>query len=317
MTETASRLDPYPALQRLVVAQLAAAPKHANFINKRFKSASDANLAFAGKLAETVERLIDGREPRFSADYDWICQLVLKEELHFRRTGRYRLSTFEEALAEVYSDSELMDHYMNGLLMTSLWWSNHTAAMNYFEDVFLGGNKPGCRHLEIGPGHGLLLALAANSGTLASIEAWDVSEQSIVNTRAVLAKIGVTAPITLRVQDLFALDAEAQGHYDSVVLSEVLEHLDRPADALRALFRVMRPSGRLFINMPINSPAPDHLFLLDTPEEVVEFVKASGFEIESFKFEPTTNYTIEQARSHKFTISCLVIARRPSSTEGI
>ena len=301
----------YPNLSRLLQAQLLATPPHTKFLTKRFKLATPEELVFSEALAGTLLKLTGDDLPRYCRDYDWICQLVLREELHFRRSGRYRLSRFEDALAEVYSDSALMDHYMNGLLMTSVWWSNHTASMRFFRDVFLAGNKPNARHREIGPGHGLLLALAAQDGKAAQIEAWDVSAQSIANTRQALDKIGMGAGIALQVNDLFALDASKAGVWDSVVLSEVLEHLDRPAEALEALYRVLAPGGRLFVNMPINSPAPDHLFLLDTPEEVVDFVKAAGFEIETHQFEPTTNYTLEQARTLKMTIQCLIIARRP------
>jgi len=89
----------------------------------------------------------------------------------------------------------------------------------------------------------------------------------------------------------------------------VLEHLEHPREALTRIKKLMNPEGRLFINMPINSPAPDHLFLLDTPEEVVDFVEKSGFRIEQSRFLPQTNMTLEKARRTKSTITTLIIAR--------
>ncbi len=164
----------YADLAYLVERQLAVTPAHRAFIAKRFAKASPAELQFADELAGWVRRLTGVGVDQFCADYDWICQLVLREELHFRRAGRYRLSTFQEALDEVYSNGPLMRQYMNGLLMTSLWWSNHTAAMQFFRDRFLRQNPPEASHLEIGPGHGLFLALAAAEGR-GALEAWDVS----------------------------------------------------------------------------------------------------------------------------------------------
>lgn len=66
------------------------------------------------------------------------------------------------------------------------------------------------------------------------------------------------------------------------------------------------------MNVPINSPAPDHLFLLRSTEEAVHFMKDAGFEIERAEFFPMTNHTLDQARKHQLTISACIIARRPT-----
>ncbi len=67
----------------------------------------------------------------------WLCGVFLDEELFFRRTGRYRLSTFAEAFDTVYANPGFMSRYMNGLLMTHVLWRNHTDMLRYFCDVFL------------------------------------------------------------------------------------------------------------------------------------------------------------------------------------
>ena len=68
------------------------------------------------------------------------------------------------------------------------------------------------------------------------------------------------------------------GSFQSVVFSEVLEHMEHPREALEVIRSVMAPDGRLFLNMPINSPAPDHLFNADTPEELEAFVSRGGLQ---------------------------------------
>jgi len=302
-----SILAAYPALQAVLTRQIALTPRHEMSLTKRIAAADAEHLAMANDVAGWITALAGSRLDQHLLDYDWICNLVLEEELHFRRTGGYRLKTFAEAVAEVYSNDELMGQYMNGLLMTQLWWSNHTEAMRFYVNGFLKGFDRPYTHLEIGPGHGLLLFLAGKESLCRTLEAWDVSAESISQTRAAMQTLGGREDVTLRVQDIFA-DPPAGAAFDSIVLSEVLEHLEQPAEALGQIRRLLAPEGRLFVNMPINSPAPDHLFLLDSPEAVVSFIADCGYRIEQSHFAPQTNMTLERARRTQSTITTLVIA---------
>lgn len=302
-----SRLGAYPALQAVLTRQIALTPRHETSLTKRIAAADAEHLAMANDVAGWITALAGSRLDQHLLDYDWICNLVLEEELHFRRTGGYRLKTFAEAVAEVYSNDELMGHYMNGLLMTQLWWSNHTEAMRFYVNGFLKGFDQPYTHLEIGPGHGLLLFLAGKESLCRTLEAWDVSAESITQTKAAMRTLGGREDVTLRVQDIFA-DPPVGAAFDSIVLSEVLEHLEQPAEALGQIRRLLAPQGRLFVNMPINSPAPDHLFLLDSPEAVVGFIADCGYRIEQSHFAPQTNMTLERARRTQSTITTLVIA---------
>jgi predicted SAM-dependent methyltransferase len=69
--------------------------------------------------------------------------------------------------------------------------------------------------------------------------------------------------------------------FDTVVITEVLEHLERPEDTLNEIFRILRKKGRLIASMPflykIHSDPFD--FQRWTPEKIrLEFAKA-GFEL--------------------------------------
>jgi SAM-dependent methyltransferase len=54
---------------------------------------------------------------------------------------------------------------------------------------------------------------------------------------------------------------ESHGRYDAIVLSEVLEHLADPAEALGTLRDCLRDDGLMFATMAINIAQEDHVFL--------------------------------------------------------
>jgi 2-polyprenyl-3-methyl-5-hydroxy-6-metoxy-1,4-benzoquinol methylase len=116
---------------------------------------------------------------------------------------------------------------------------------------------------------------------------------------------------SLVLQDLYAVNDNI-AKFDCITFSEVLEHLEDPKGALVKLRSLLKPTGRLFINVPINSPAPDHLYLLRSPEEATDAIQNAGFEIERAEFYPMTNHTLEQARRHNLTISACMIGRPPA-----
>lgn len=292
------------ALARLLDLQIRETPQHERFLRRRLETVDSDGLKGLNELAEHVSKLIAGLEREHAHDYDWICNVMLEEELHFRRAGRYRLSSFEDAVQQVYSNKELMTHYMRGLLMSQVWWSNHTQSMDFYRTRFLGGNRDGYSHLEIGPGHGLFLYFAAADKRSGDVRGWDISEASIALTADALHKLGLNDLPKLELVDLFK---GPTGSFDSMVFSEVLEHMEDPRAALDVLRTLLAPDGRLFINMPINSPAPDHLFNCDSPEDLEAFIAGSGFKVLDRAFFPATNQSLEAARKKKMTISCAFI----------
>jgi 2-polyprenyl-3-methyl-5-hydroxy-6-metoxy-1,4-benzoquinol methylase len=313
--ESASVAQPGTALHECLARQLEIAPAHATFLSKRFAQVEPLEAILLERLARVVLELADGQLTQYCLDYDWLAGTVLEEELFFRRHGRYRLETLEEATAEIYSQPALMTRYMNGLLMSQLWWANHTRTLVCYEAEFLAAAAGRC--LEIGPGHGLLMQLAAGSG-FESVEALDISEASLALTRAALLRMGLAADgprFAFHSGNLFdpVIMAPFANRFDGVVFSEVLEHLDRPSEAMRILFDITRPGGRVFLNVPVNSPAPDHLFLLRSPEEARSFVAGFGFEVLVHRTLPGANLSLERAIRTESTISCVFILEKPVS----
>lgn len=305
-----SRLRPYANLDAAVGVLLEVWPEHADYCQARFRDDPPGFMQRSDELAGLVLKLAAGDLASYCQDYKWMCAEFLKEELHFRREGRYRLSTFKEAYDQVYNKPEYMSRYVRGILISQLIWTPHARAFDFFRTHFLTRNPAGSKHLEIGPGHGLFLYFAAQSANIEGLEAWDISQSSIAATRHALDALGVSRPVTLIEQDVLAAPSRSET-FHSAIISEVLEHLERPDLALQTLRNALKPGGRLFINVPVNSPAPDHIYLWTGTDEFVDFVNGQGFEIEATQFLPVTGHSLERAIKHKLSISCIVIARRP------
>ncbi|MBI1406285.1 MAG: methyltransferase domain-containing protein [Caulobacter sp.] len=280
-------------------------PEHEAALRKRFALA-DADPIFCETLAGMIERIAGETLAAVCDDYRWLAGAVLEEELFFRREGRYRLTSFAEAEALVYADAAYMTRYMNGLLLSQLWWANHTAVLAWFRDRYLPANRPGARHLEVGPGHGLFLHLAASDARTSEATGWDVSPASLDQVRHTFAALG-KAPPPLSLVNLFEPSPE---QFDSICFSEVLEHLETPAKALARVHDLLAPGGRAFINAPVNSPAPDHITLFSTPEAIVELVSGAGLVVEELLLAPSTGASLERARKFALAISTVIIARR-------
>lgn len=303
----------YPALQHVIAHQLAVWPGHEPAIATSLGNQPADVMAEVEEQALIVTQIAEhhfGGLGPVCEGYRYFCEnMILEAELHFRRHGRYERSTFAEALRDVYSQPDVMEKYMNGLLLSGIFWSNHARALHFYRTTFLPMLPDGFAHLEIGPGHGALLHLTATHGRHGRIEAWDVSPSSIEATRRTLETIGIADDVTLVCQDMMQARSAAES-FDSIVVSELLEHLEDPLAALRALRPALKPGGLILVNMPANSPAPDHLYLIDKPEEMTALMREAGYEIAASALFPMTGYSLERCIKDRLTITCIAIGRK-------
>lgn len=306
----------FPRLAEVKSEILRRWPEHETYIDKSLADRKPEVMRVSDTLSDVVLRLADdipGGIDTLCDDYRFLCEkIVLPEELHFVRNGRYRLSSFEDANRECYANAPFMNRYMNGLLVSDIIWDNHAHAIGSFINHYLPRLKPGSDHLEIGPGHGIFLYFAAQSPNVESVTAWDVSQTSIDNTRHALKTLGVERPVELVLQNLFDVgEADEGGRFDSIVMSEILEHLEDPVAALKAASKWLRPGGYLWINVPANSPAPDHIFLVNNVEHAEQLALEAGLEVVESNAFPMSGTTLEKAIKRKQAVSCVVTTRKP------
>ena len=297
----------HPQTRRLVEAVVAAWPDHVRYAIASFSGRDRQLMATTERIAEAALLLAGEQLAVFAEDYHWTCDRLRDEELFFHREGRYRLSTFAEASAEVYSNADYMRRYMNGLLCSQVMWANHAASFQFFLDEAPRHLRPKARYLEIGPGHGLMMSMAMLDFDLAGAVAWDLSSVSVEQSRAALARLGASNAI-LGVRDIMSL-TEGEDTFDLVVLSEILEHLEDPHRALRNVRTLVGRDGLVFVNIPINSPSPDHLFLLETVEDARRLLTDCGFAIVSDGFFTTQGVSLERALRRKYSVSACMFGR--------
>lgn len=299
--------------KRIVDAVCAEWPPHEKTARKSLAERSGEVLSTTESLASQIVKLCGGRQEdieTLARDYRFTCEkILLPEELHFRRINSYRLSRFEDADREVYSDPALMGPYLNGLLLSYVMWSNHAHAIDHYLRRFLPGTPACARHLEIGPGHGFLLYYACLSPSIESVNGWDVSSESVESTQRALSRLQAPKRVNLQQRNILRLaPEETADQYDNIVLSEILEHLEDPVAALVSARAALKPGGRVWISIPANSPAPDHLFLINSPEHACELVSKAGLSVVESHAFPTAGATVEKALQRKLSISCVITA---------
>ncbi|WP_447035914.1 class I SAM-dependent methyltransferase [Streptomyces sp. DSM 118878] len=295
-----------PALAKIISHVVDLWPEHEKFLTGSLAGLDSRSLRDTEEIASLVWKLVEPEIAAVVASYRWVCRRLLDEELYFRRHGCYRHASVREVEESGFYDSDDIHHYHRGLLLSQVLWRNHADVSQMYVRDFLSRCDSGSRILEVGPGHGLFLALAARHATQA-LTGWDISPGSLQYTRRNLAEMGVSG-VDLALHDIQDGVLGNVG-FDRVVASELLEHVDNPAEVLRSLAGVMRPGAEIFINVPVNSPAPDHIYLWNTPDDFFKFVSSNGIILMKTHAFPMSGYTEQRALEDRVTISCVAIGR--------
>lgn len=115
--------------------------------------------------------------------------------------------------------------------------------------ISLAGLQPSDRVLDIGTGTGIVALQGAQIiGPDGKILGIDLSDGMLAAVKAKVMQAGLSDRVELRKMDAEALDLADQS-FDVVLSLFALYHFPNPLVALKEMFRVLRPGGRLIIGV--------------------------------------------------------------------
>jgi ubiquinone/menaquinone biosynthesis C-methylase UbiE len=138
--------------------------------------------------------------------------------------------------------------------------------------VALATLAPAERVLDIGTGTGIVALQAAGGvGPLGRVLGIDLSDGMLSVARAKAAQVNLTDRVLFRKMDAEALPLDP-GSFDAVLSLFALLHFPSPLTALREMFRVLRPGGRLIIAVGSRPPWASSGALLHCIGRLPEFL---------------------------------------------
>ncbi len=188
----------------------------------------EVGISYAGRTYDEGKKI--GWKDGVRAMYCIVRYSAVRERIHERRAGRPRTAATPAAFGE--ADQELV------ATLESL-----DGARQYAGWIF-SLVKPylGREILEIGAGHGTFTELLAED---ASVVATELSAGSIDRLQRRFAD---NANVEVRKADL--AEAVTGGTYDSIVLINVLEHIEDDTVAIKQLAGALKAGGRLVLWVP-------------------------------------------------------------------
>jgi 2-polyprenyl-3-methyl-5-hydroxy-6-metoxy-1,4-benzoquinol methylase len=252
-------------------------PLHHKKIVKDLEGFNDEFYQKADAFTDRVEQYLKKSDK--TLDYGIDCYLrmiadVRIEGMYFARTGEYTSKSFEEANQRVYNNPDVMEYYMNALLLSQFLWGHHYTIYNYFIDNLPGYKNKIQYYLEMGGGHGLYISEAIRllkAGT--KFDLIDISPTSIEASRSLIANDSVNYILS----DIFKIRAEKK--YDFITMGEVLEHVEDPVALLAKLGELLKDDGSMFITTPTNAPAIDHIYLFKNADDIRQVIDKAGFKV--------------------------------------
>lgn len=264
--------------QRVAAEVLRRKPMHRRFLTQSLALLTSDEAAEADRYVEFMLAEGESIESLASA-YLVMVDDQFRETMHFRQSGCYRFSSFEQARMDVYDNAPFMHQYMLGLALSTFWWANHVRLRRFFSAQLPALRARGGLYREVGPGHGIFFAQAMAAGGFSAYEAIDVSATSIALTRRMLnggLRDGV--PEARFVHADF-LRSEPLGLARLLVMGEVLEHVEDPAAFLARAYATTEPDARVFLTTCLNAPAIDHLWNPPSLQALEHLFAAHGFSI--------------------------------------
>ena len=184
---------------------------------------------------------------------------------------------YSNHIAHYQKDAEFHDYFRDNPF-------DAQSSRRRYEQIFqlIKLNKPK-RILEIGSGGGYAMPIVEKLQS-----AYFPLDIALVNLKKLSHRPSASVfPVS---GDIYNLPYK-EGVFDAIILSEVLEHLDTPQEALKEIYRVATAGGHVAISVPYkevityqicvhcNQPTPTHAhFHSFDAQKLAQWTEASGFE---------------------------------------
>ena len=275
-------------------------PMHAKRLEKTIDQADSDYRLQAQEFFTRYQSYLDQRDKDWTYAVECYLKVVsdtLFEQVRFQESGHYSCQSFADANEQVYSNPEVMDYYMNGLLMSQFLWKHHYQLFTFFQRCLQDRSGTVSRYLEIGGGHGAGVVEALKKlEEPKQIDVVDISPTSLEMTKALVND----SKVNYHLQDIF--DYHPKAGYDFITLGEVLEHLEDPQALLVKIRDFLNPEGHLFVTVPANAPAIDHIYLFRSPDDIRKILADSGYKIVEEKILVTDNVTLKEAEQRNLPL---------------
>ena len=242
--------------------------------------------------------------------YNLIIKDTLKEQVYFMRHGSYRHSTYADVSKHVYLNSEYMSNYMHGLALTAYLWDIHMQIHRFFLKFLNSRKTSGGKYLEIGPGHGFYFMKALQLNAFDEHLGVDISPTSVELTRRILNSKHFGPFSNYKIEQLDFLKWNSLTHFETIVMAEVLEHVEQPQEFLNRIYSFMGENAQAFITTCINAPAVDHIYLYSNLESLENQINESGFIILKKEVIPYSDKTIEESFSQNLPVNVAFVLEK-------
>lgn len=224
--------------------------------------------------------------------YNLIVRDTRREQIYFKRKGKYRYTKFSEVSESVYYNEAYMKKYMYGLALSAFLWESHLRIHRWFLDK-LPKQKRGT-YLEIGPGHGYYMMNAMKLSVFDYFEGVDLSPSSVELTKEII-KTRMPGFDNYDIVEADFLKKDYPETFDAVVMGEVLEHVEQPALFLNKMFSITNEDAFIYVTTVINAPAVDHIYLFGSVRDIETMIKECGFKIKKKLVAPVYDeYSLEE-----------------------
>lgn len=242
--------------------------------------------------------------------YNRMTTDFLKEQIRFKKTGKYSVDTASIAKNDVYDNPEVMKYYMIGLCLSYMLWPNHYRMYKFFKKFL--DEHPSCdNYLDVAPGHGLFAAEVLNKFPKSRAKLVDISSTSLQVSRDLLASFGISQKRYETILGDF-LDIKFEGNlFDFLTMGEVLEHVEKPLEFLKQASALITEDGYIFMTTCSNAPAIDHIYHFHNSQEIRDLIKMAGLTIVAEEVIPAENVPEEFCEKELVTVNyCCILSKK-------